>query len=412
MKLYHLEQRGDDSWRVTISTGWDPVKKQYGKYRETFHAGSKTEADQRALVIANKVLQGDTVDPKRMTVAQFLERWLEEHVSGLSYKTRQFYTQIARNHIIPRLGTVHVKKLTPLTIQNYLRSITKLRAVKTDNGIELQDTGAPPAPDTVNAHYRTLKAAFGCAVKWGILTHNPTDGVTPPRRVKSAGHPLDPEQAATLLDAAEKHGIYAICFTAVTSGLREGELLALRWSDVDLERGIIKVSRTIIKGGRHPVFGRVKTDTGFRHVRMTPSLVKVLKDHRQEQRKVRLAKGEKWQDYDLVFPTSVGTPMTPRNFYRKFEVVREAAGLPKHYNAAGLPKCHTVHDLRHTNATLLIASGVPIKTVSARLGHSSTAFTQDRYGHVLQQMEDQAAAAMEAIIPDRRTPGVAKQSSV
>ncbi|HHV61790.1 MAG TPA: site-specific integrase [Firmicutes bacterium] len=196
------------------------------------------------------------------------------------------------------------------------------------------------------------------------------------------------------MEEAQKRKCYPLYLTAITMGMRVGEILALKWGDVDFESGTMRVDETLQRGGPNPVYGPVKTEGGVRVVKIPEYLVQVIREHQKEQKKVRLQLGSEWHDLGLVFTTWKGTAISPRNLHRQFKAMLKAAGLPETFR---------LHDLRHTSATLLIMSGVPVKTISARLGHSSTGITQDLYGHVLQAMEDQAASAMDRLFnPSQR----------
>ncbi|HHY46296.1 MAG TPA: site-specific integrase [Firmicutes bacterium] len=178
--------------------------------------------------------------------------------------------------------------------------------------------------------------------------------------------------------------------------MREGEILALQWQDVNLDAGTITVRRTLYRGGPNPIFSdQAKTEAGERTFKIHDGLVAALRQHRLDQKKAKMALGSEYRDFNLVFPTSKGTPMMARNLYRLHKSLIKAAGVPE----------VKFHELRHTHATHLIMAHVPLKTISARLGHSSITITQDIYGHVLQAMEDEATAAIQDLFgssPDFR----------
>ncbi len=196
---------------------------------------------------------------------------------------------------------------------------------------------------------------------------------------------LDPAQAKALLEAAKGDRLEALYVLAVSAGLREGELLGLRWEDVDLDRGIVRVRRQLTRTRDGLLFTAPKRGKS-RGVRITQGAVGALSDHRRRQNEDRLRLGTLWQDGGLVFTSTVGTPVGIGNLtYRSFRPLLERAGLPR----------IRVHDLRHTAATLLLGKGVHPKIVQEMLGHSTIAQTMDTYSHVLPDMQDGAVAAMQ-----------------
>jgi len=180
------------------------------------------------------------------------------------------------------------------------------------------------------------------------------------------------------------------------------EGLSGKWDDIDFEAGTMRVNETLQRGGPNPVYDLVKTERGERILRMPEHLQAVLQAHRVEQAKTRLVLGPEWCELGLVFITWRGTAITPRNLQREFKAMLRAAGLPETLR---------VHDLRHTSATLLIKARVPIKTISAGLGHSGTGITLDLYGHVFDEMEDEAAATTDTLFPEPADPRKKAQPS-
>lgn len=377
----HIQQRGKNVFRVFISLGWNEEKGRYDMLTFTVH-GTKDDAE-KALIRKLALLgRGPIPNASRMTVGEYLEYWLAEHVSSLRPKTRRWYSQIVRNHVArSELAKIKLSKVSPVDVQRYLRAVRRLNA----NADPME--GAPAA-NTVHAHYRTLHAAFATAVGWKMLDYNPVEGATPPKKTKHRAKALKPDQAAKVLAEAAKRHRYALYLTAITQGLRVGEVLALKWDDIDWETRTMRVDETLQRGGPTPVFGPVKTESGARVLKMGEHLQAILQAHRTEQARAKLALGPEWCELGLVFTTWRGAAIGPRNLHRQFKSILRATGLPETLRP---------HDLRHTSATLLIKSRVPIKTVSARLGHSGTGITLDLYGHVLDEMEEEAATAMDRL---------------
>ncbi len=236
--------------------------------------------------------------------------------------------------------------------------------------------------------HAVLHSAFEQAVRWNMIPRNPTDATRPPRIVRKEMQILSRDQVQLLLDSASDASMRALYGIAATAGLRRGELVALRWSDVDLERATLTIRRTAHRvRGEGIVYGEPKTNAGRRSVRVGSMAVSLLRAHRAAQIEARLKAGPAWHDLDLVFTSLVGTPLEEARITRLFQRDLDRAGLPR----------VRMHDLRHTAATLLIESGVAMKSVQAALGHSTIAITMDVYAHVTPAMQDSVAEAMDRL---------------
>jgi integrase len=231
------------------------------------------------------------------------------------------------------------------------------------------------------------------AVRWGYLPRNPadTDAVDKPKAPRHEIRPPEPAELARLIDTAQEAGdrLAPVWMLAAYSGARQGELLGLPWSDVDLDRGTLTIRRSLLRvTGTVPQFGEPKSDTSRRTISLPAVAVAALRAHKARQARERLAAAE-WADYGLVFCSQVGTPLMWRNVIRDFK---------KALKRAGLPETIRFHDLRHAHATLMLRAGVPLKVASGRLGHSSIGVTADLYQHVASDMDvdaaERAAAAM------------------
>jgi integrase len=239
----------------------------------------------------------------------------------------------------------------------------------------------------VNKLHVALHKALGQAVKWHMIPRNAAEAVKAPRPSPEEIRPLSREQTKTLLEVAKKEVRFeALYVLAVTTGLRQGELLGLKWEDVDLEDGVVRVRRTLARHRGRLVLGEPKTKRSRRTVQLTEAAVKALKEHLARQREQVEKLDDKYEDQGLVFATQKGTLVNPTNLRkRSFEPLLEKAGLPS----------IRFHDLRHTCATLLLSSNVNPKIVSEMLGHATIAITLDTYSHVLPNMQKGAARALE-----------------
>ncbi len=246
------------------------------------------------------------------------------------------------------------------------------------------DSGLSSA--TVHKLHVLLHKALKQAERWGLVPRNVADDVAPPKVHKEEVHPLTNEQARKLLQTARGDRLEALYVVAVQSGLRQGELLALRWEDVNLEARTVQVCRTITRDGGKLAIGPTKTSKGRRTVRLTQDAAEALQSHLARQLTEIDKAGDNWQEHGLVFCTGKGTLINPTNLRR-----RSLAPLLKR---ASLPAM-TFQQLRHTAATILLLKNVNTKVVSEMLGHATIAITLDTYSHVLPNMQHSAVAAME-----------------
>jgi integrase len=248
---------------------------------------------------------------------------------------------------------------------------------------------------TVRYTHAVLSSALKQAVKWRMISQNPASYVDLPRLKKTEMKSFSPEEAERFLEAASRERWGTLWAVALTTGLRPGEYLALRWPDVDLKAGTVTVRRALVrrKDGSWG-FEEPKTARSRRTVPLPPSAVKALAEHKRKQAEERLAKGPAYKNQGLVFATSTGQPLDQINLLRRhFKPILKAAELPTTFR---------MYDLRHSCATLLLAAGENPKVVSERLGHASVALTLDIYSHVLPSMQQQAAERLEGMLFNRR----------
>ncbi len=288
--------------------------------------------------------------------------------------TFENYEQLVRVHIVPRLGHIKLKILSSAHLQGFYRE-------RLDFGL---------SPRTVQYLHALLHKALKQALRWELVPRNVATAVDPPRVRREEIQPLSPIQAQAFLHAAREDRLEALYVLAIHCGLRQGELLGLRWEDIDLDTGTLQIRRTFTTAKGERAFTAPKTSKSRRNVRLTSGAMDTLVRHYQRQLEKREQLGGLWQDQGLVFASRVGTPINRHNLLRRsFKPLLEKAGLP-----------HSVrfHDLRHTCATLLLSKGVHSKLVQELLGHSNVSTTLDTYSHVLPGMGDQAANAMEGTL--------------
>ncbi len=338
------------------------------------YVGGKTREEvRRKLVKAIADRDGGLVfDAGSLTVGEYLDRWLSDCVKGtVRESTFERYGYVVRPHIKPTLGQIKLKSLTPAHVRGFYRE-------KLDAGL---------APATIHKMHVVLHKALNQAVVDGLLPRNVTGGLKIPRMDREEINPLTAEEADRLIEAARGDRLKALYVIAIHTGLRQGELLALKWQDLDLEAGTLRVRRTLTyAGGRHSL-AEPKTKKSRRTVRLTAGAVAALHTHLQCQMGEMEHLGSLYRPGGLVFSNEIGGIINPSNLRN-----RSFARLLKR---AELPTNTRFHDLRHTCATLLLSENVNPKIVSEMLGHASIAITLDTYSHVLPTMQESAIRALE-----------------
>lgn len=366
----HIRKRGKNSWAVVVDSGRDPIT---GERRQVWRTVRGRKRDAEALLV-ELIHQRDTgidVRPERMTVGQFLERWLRDYAeANLAPSTLRRYRQLIYLHLLPALGSIPLTQLRPLHIQAcYAQMLAK--------GL---------APRTALHAHRVLREALGHALKWQLIARNPADAVEAPRPSRTEIKTPSVAQLHRLLDAAKATSLGTLVHLAVLTGLRQGELLGLRWDDVDLDEGVLYVRQTAQwLPGKGVVFRPPKTHRSTRPVALSPATVTVLRQHRRAQLKTRIRLGPSYDDHGLVFASPQGFPLDPSNLRRAWRGVIRASGLPP----------LRFHDLRHAHASLLLQHGVHPKVVSERLGHATVTTTLDTYSHTIPGLQTEAVAQLD-----------------
>ena len=339
--------------------------------------GTKKEAEAELARLLNEVSTGGFVATPNMRLDAYLDRWLTDYARpNVSAKTFERYQQIIDGDIKPALGGVELSKLRPMAIQKfYGDSLTSGRK----NG-----KGGLSAQSVLHFH-RVLHRALAQAVRWQLLARNPANAVEPPRPERKAMRALDHHEARELLERLAGTNLHVPVMVAVSTGLRRGEFLALKWQHVDLDNGTLVVCSALEQTKAGVRFKRPKTSRGSRTIDVPSLVVEALRAHKREQAQVRLRLGPAFQNNDLVFPKEDGTVWPPNTFSTLFATFIRRSGLQ-----------HTrLHDMRHSHASQLLLSEVHPKVVSERLGHASIGITMDTYSHVLPGMQKDAAARID-----------------
>jgi integrase len=341
---------------------------------------SQAEVNDRADMLRRNAELGPGL-PAEVTVSRYLEHWIAEvlPLADLAQTTRDQYERMARLYVIPAIGRRRLDQLAPADVRSMLARLT--------------DQGLSPA--TMRQARSVLSRALRTAEVDGLVARNAARLVDGIRQANKEGRTLTPADARTLLSASHGHEYEALVYVLLSLGLRKGEALGLSWADIDLDATAPKLTirRALKKDARERTYlDEPKTSRSRRTIHLPGTLVEVLRRHKVRQAEQRLAFGEgwggRWSDEDLVFTTSIGTALDPNRVNRQVQAIAVEAGLGR----------WTPHELRHSAASLLIAQGVPLKTISEMLGHSSIRVTADVYGHLFDDARAEVATAMESAL--------------
>jgi len=370
-----IRKRGKSSYRLTFDLERDNTGKR--RQRTVTVCGSKKQAEAELSRILADLQHGGFVDPGTVTVGEYLKRWLDHVASKTSTKTHERYDEIVNFAIAPHLGTIRLSKLRAIHIQGFYSEALVSGQKRRSGGLSAQ---------TVLHYHRILSQSLKQAVKWQLLANNPADAVEPPRPSRPEMVVLDDNQTATLLGAAESTPLFLPVLLAATTGMRRGEVLALRWSNVDLDQKRLSVAQTLEKSrSRGLRFKQPKTKRSRRTISLPSITVEALRKRRAEQAEVYLRLGRGWDIDTLVCCRPDGTPINPNTLTSGFASLVRSLDIPQ----------VTFHGLRHTHATHLFKEGVHPKIAQERLGHSTISTTLDLYSHVMPGMQEDAALRVD-----------------
>jgi integrase len=360
-----IYQRKDGRWVASLSIDGHKRKDLYGKTRK--------EVQEKLKIALREQQQGTLITTPQQTVEQFLTQWLESHRLAVRIRTYERYEQFVRLHLIPSLGHIKLDKLTVQHVKNLYVTLEKKQLSTT----------------TLNTLHNMLHKALVDAVKWGLLMRNVCDAITAPKRERHEIKPLTMEQAKQLLSAAKGQTLEALWVLALTTGMRRGEILALKWQDINFDQAMVQVRRIFTRApGRTFIEADPKTEKSKRSIMLTSIALDALKVHRRSQLETRLQAGSAWKDSDLIFCTSLGTPLHPNWVLAQFKKLLTRTGLPD----------MRFHDLRHSIATLLLSMGIHPKVVQELLGHNRIQETVDTYSQVLPTIHKEAVKKLEDVL--------------
>lgn len=366
-----FQQKGSPNWTITLDLGKDSNGKRQQKWITV--KGTRKDAEKRRTQLLHEIDTGSFVIPGKVTVSEYLEQWLAAHVkSTVSARTHQLYSYISTKHVIPTVGNLALCALRPQHIQ-------KMYAAK------LQSL----SPRTVQLIHVTLGKALNNAVKTGLLAHSPLAAVDCPKVERHEIKTMTEDDITRFLNEARKGEYHALFFTLLFTGVRRGEALSLRWSDIDFANAQLSVSRTMQFIDNKVTFKAPKTAASRRQIALSPSNCAVLRMHRQGQEKTRQAlQLPAITESDLVFCHYDGTPWLPNSITHAWIKLVRSCGL------TGI----RLHDARHSHATLMLKGEVSPKVIQERLGHSTIGITLNLYAHVSPGMQKAAANRFDDMV--------------
>jgi integrase len=370
---------------------------RYKDYSQYIKAKSDREAERLLARFITEVDAGDFTQPSKLTFKQFAEKWLKEYAEvALAPKTVFRYRQLLESRIYPAFGDKKLDKIKPLHLVEFYNSLQKKHkyiSISKSGKREIKEASAL-SENTVNHHHRVISAIFAKAIKWGVFKGtNPASRVDAPKIEKKKADCYDEDQVQALLEALEKTGSEELRYKAATviaimTGARLGEIMGLEWQDIDFENKIIWIRRASQYLPDRGTFTKTtKTEASNRKISVNNFLLAILAYYQQTQQE----KGFLCRGNNRLFVTWDGKPMFPETVSKWFRGFIKANGLPP----------LTFHGLRHTAATFLISRGMDIQTVAGRLGHSTSATTQNIYSHFLESKDRQAADLIEEVFSNK-----------
>ena len=366
-------KRGKNSYSIVINLGIDP---QTGKRKQQWISvkGTKKEAEKRLSELLHQLDTGTFMRPNKTTFAEYLTKWLADYAKpNVAPRSFERYAGVIEQYLIPELGSITLTQLRPEHLQNHYTT-------RLNNGL---------SASSVRYHHAVIHIALQTAVKWGLLSRNIADAVEPPRIHRAEMQTWDEGEITQFLEATKDSPYYALFYTALFTGMRRSELLAIRWSDVDFMLSQISVSRSLhhLKDGSY-IFTEPKSQKSRRTIALSPSAILMLQDYHEKQKLERTMRGVELKDDDLVFSHFDGNPLRPNSMTRAWDTMCNRAGVKK----------IRLHDARHTHASLMLKQGIHPKIVQERLGHSSIQMTIDTYSHVAPGLQQAAAEGFDRML--------------
>lgn len=378
MKGCIVKKKGRSTYSIVIELGRD----ESGKRKQKWFNGYKTkkEAEKELIKILNQFEENSGFIPEKITLGEYLKNWMKEYVElNLAVKTIEGYRVNVEKHIIPSLGKIQLQKLQPLNIQQFYNEKLKNGRVDGKGGL---------SPKSILYIHRVLRKALQQAVKLQLINKNPADFVEVPKQKGYKASFLDEEQVQKYLKAFSETNLYIPVLLGIGLGLRRGEALGVQWKDINFNSKTVTISRSLLPSGKGLIFHEPKTESSTRTISIPDFVLEELQRHKEQQEDFKRLLGAAYKENDLICCYADGTAINPASFSHMFERAQDKHGLLN----------IRFHDLRHTNATLMLKSKVPPKVAAERLGHSSIGITMDLYSHVMKEMQEEAANKISNIL--------------
>ncbi|MFD1335723.1 tyrosine-type recombinase/integrase [Oceanobacillus iheyensis] len=362
MPVYKDPNAQNNKWYYSFSY------KEGGKHKKKLKRGFKTKKEAEAAMVEAKdaMNKGSYVEPSKTSYGEFMITWLEDKRTSVKESTYLTYKNLVNNHILPSLGNIQLGKITPRDIQSLYNSIKIDEKLSSEN---------------LRKVHTVINDSLNKAAKWSMILQNPAQLVDAPKVIKKEVEVWDQDDIKKFLKVAKGSRYFNAFLLALTTGMRQGEILGLRWKDVDEENQTLSIVQTLSHKGQQLSVG-AKSVAGNRRISIDENTLKELIKVKTTQKKEMIMNRPVYnEDNDLVIRTNTGAPLSPRNLLRSFYSCIEKAGV----------KNIRFHDLRHTHASLLLKQGVNPKIVSERLGHANVRITLDTYSHLLPNLQKETA---------------------
>lgn len=363
-----IQKRKNGTFGAAITTGFNDEGTQIRKW---VYGRTHNEVRMKLDEIKHQLVSG-TYSNADLTVSAYLDKWLDSMISQVKPRTIEIYSDQARLHIKPRIGKIKLNKLNALHIQTMCKEIAEEIGARTANLCRVQ-----------------MVTSLKQAIAWQLISRNIAEGIKPFKVEKKEMQVWTPEEAVTFLDYAKANRLYAAFYLVMATGLRRGELLAIRWQDIDFENQMLSIKQSLSHKKGEFVFSKPKTNKGIRQLALSADVLEELKEHKKCQDAEYKFLGFK-ADHDLVFISEVGTPIVPRNFQRTWAKLKRDTGVTD----------IRLHDLRHLHVSFLVKKGVDLRTIADRVGHTNPSFTLDTYSHMLEGQRRAAAVSLTEMLPE------------
>ncbi|MCH8080408.1 MAG: tyrosine-type recombinase/integrase [Proteobacteria bacterium] len=373
----HLKKRSKDSWTIVFDLGLKANGKRNQKWKSI--KGTKKEAEALLARMLTELEDGVYIDAKKTSVSDYLDKWIANIKGSVSSTTYERYKQLCEKHLKPTIGNIALNKLQAIRISELYSDAMESGCIDGNGGLSKQ---------TVLHMHRVLKRALSQAVKWGLLSRNPCDAVDNiPKPNKKERLTFTTEETLSLLEQLEGNRLQLPVLLAVTTGMRRGEILGLRWKDIDLDKKRLYIRQIVIETRQYGLeVKQPKTDSSSRTIALPQITIDAIKKYRVEQAELCLQLGKGLTPESMLFNEYSGLNV-PNRITVNFRSFIKSHGF-KHV---------TFHDLRHTHATHLLEQNIHPKIVSERLGHSTIALTMNTYSHVMPTMQEEAANKVDEL---------------